>query len=202
MSFYEKFNLLTTVAKQRVVETFSGDALDTDRWATTGTGTFGMNDSVDGGFNVATLSTTNNDNYISFGGIGQYEETGSVIIWVSKVSHTTNISAQLGLRENGNGTQRSTCNVDATVVAGNFYLACVDGSGSTSTSSTVTSDTNWHVHKIENSSTNVKLTTDGVLKVTTTTNRPTVPLEPSMENFTYNTTIKNVSMKYCEAYNT
>ena len=31
-SIYDQLNAYGTVAKQRVVETFSGDALDTDRW--------------------------------------------------------------------------------------------------------------------------------------------------------------------------
>ena len=33
-SIYDQLNAYGTVAKQRVVENFSGSALDTDRWAT------------------------------------------------------------------------------------------------------------------------------------------------------------------------
>ena len=58
-SIYDQLNASGTVAKQRMVETFTGDALDTDRWNTTnvtGTGTFAMNDSVDGGFSISSLS--------------------------------------------------------------------------------------------------------------------------------------------------
>ena len=33
-SIYDQLNAYGTVAKQRVVETFSGGVLDTDRWAT------------------------------------------------------------------------------------------------------------------------------------------------------------------------
>ena len=54
-SIYDQLNASGTVAKQRVVETFSGDALDTDRWnenESNGTNTFGMADSVDGGYTM------------------------------------------------------------------------------------------------------------------------------------------------------
>ena len=57
LSIYNQLNPLNEIAKQRMVETFSGDALDTDRWNTvnvSGTNTFAMSDSVYGGFKITT----------------------------------------------------------------------------------------------------------------------------------------------------
>ena len=58
-SIYDQLNASGTIAKQRVVETFSGDALDTDRWQLTqivSTCTATMADSNDGGLLLSTDS--------------------------------------------------------------------------------------------------------------------------------------------------
>tara|TARA_B110001454_G_C12678123_1_gene416745 strand:- start:788 stop:1387 length:600 start_codon:yes stop_codon:yes gene_type:complete len=199
MSFYEKFNPLTTVAKQRFVETFTGDALDTDRWhqgTNSGSPTFRMSDSVDGGFEIF-CDGTSDSGYINFDGIDQYNQTGSVIIGVAKPSTLTSMSMWLGFIQN-TGAPFSLLRWHTTSY---FNLETSDGTA-TYTDSDISLNTDEHSVKIELTSSNNKLTLDGNLKITKTTNLPNGALEPFFRIISYNTTSKTASIRYCEAYNT
>ena len=88
-SIYDQLNAYGTVAKQRVVETFSGDALDTDRWDQSNTnGTQAMADSIDGGLLMSTTSSGSSISYIDFADKKQFSNTGSVMIAVMKHGST------------------------------------------------------------------------------------------------------------------
>jgi hypothetical protein len=93
-SMYESRSDLTTVQKQHFVEWFSGSALDsiwTER-DLVGTGTFAMDDSVDGGYKISAGSGGTDQQQIDFNGIRHYEEQGCVMIAVSKHSSTSSNS--------------------------------------------------------------------------------------------------------------
>ena len=111
------------ILRQRLVETFSRDTLDTDRWSTgrdsynSGIPTFAMSDEIDGGFKVTAQASIDN----SSGGIGsasswagnnirQFAHNGSVYIDVFKqntVSSGPTVIAH-GLKETmaGDGTRK------------------------------------------------------------------------------------------------
>ena len=94
-SVYEITNPLTTVAKQHFVEWFSGEDLDSKRWAyadylsSNHTGS-GMVNDIDGGFKLVGDSSTagSQNTLISFNDKKQYSNTGSVVIWIAKVELT------------------------------------------------------------------------------------------------------------------
>jgi len=74
---YESFNDLTTVNKQHMVEWFSGNALNTDRWQlqnNTALPTVAMQDSINGGL-LMTNTGAGSGGSLVFNGIKQYGKT-------------------------------------------------------------------------------------------------------------------------------
>ena len=225
-SIYDQLNASGTVAKQRFVETFSGDALDTDRWSTSkdsynsGTPTFAMSDEVDGGFKVTAEGSIDN----SSGGVGsasswagnnirQFAHNGSVYIDVFKQntasSHHKVCTHGFGetLRGDGAGNNASLWLNGVNAGANYFTTRTCNGSGNQSgdVSSDVAYDQNWHSYKIENKSSSVEFTLDGVLKTnnTTTSNIPQGKMAPiSGIQGTSTSTAPSYSIKYVECYNT
>ena len=208
-SIYDQLNASGTVAKQRMVETFTGDALDTDRWNTTnvtGTGTFAMNDSVDGGFSISSGANANDESYINFNNKRQFSPTGSVIIFVSKKfftggsdgiemgglrSNITNSNVNNALLENSSGGSETPS------------LRTSDSSTSAETASSASGDTSFHAWSITCGSSNIILSEDGITEVTKTTNRPTIAMQPFYG--VLNSSVSGadeVNIRYMECYNT
>ena len=168
-----------------------------------GTGTFGMVDGVDGGFSIDTGATSANNSSINFANKRQYAHDGSVIIAVWKRVNSTMIGAFGGIS-------------DATVTANpslefarlsndsgltNIYIQSSDSSVS-NTSSDIPNDQAWHNGKMEFGTSDIKGTIDGVLKITKTTNRPTVKLQPYVFSYTRTGSAGETQVRYMEAYNT
>ena len=224
-SIYDQLNASGTIAKQRVVETFTGDALDPDRWSTgkdaynSGVPTFAMDDSVDGGFKVIAEASINN----SSGGVGsassyglnnirQFAHNGSVYIDVFKqntVSSGHKVIAH-GLKETmaGDGAGNNACLWGSGVnMNTNYFMSrtCGSSGSQTDVASDVAYDQNWHNYKIETKSASVEFTLDGVLKTnnTTTTNIPASKMAPiNGVQGTSDSTAPSYSIKYVECYNT
>jgi len=206
-SMYESFNPLTTVNKQHFVEWFSGDALDSIWTQTTiGAGTFAMVDAVDEGFSLLTSGSTSDELIIDFATKNQYSETASVIIAVRKVvTITGNNVSYVGLIDtNANGFVAGQDFVTAEKHSGvtNFSLQTGDGTSISRTSSSIVGDTNFHSFKIECGSSNIKLTLDGVLEVTKTSNRPTTNMQPAFEQLANDAAAYESRIRYLECYNT
>ena len=225
-SIYDQLNENGTVAKQRVVDNFTGDALDTDRWSTSkdsynsGTPTFAMSDEIDGGFKVTAEGSIDN----SSGGVGSasswagnnirhFAHNGSVYIDVFKQntasSHHKVCTHGFGetLRGDGAGNNASLWLNGVNAGASYFTTRTCSGSGNQSgdVSSDVAYDQNWHSYKIENKSSKVEFTLDGVLKTnnTTTSNIPQGKMAPiSGIQGTSTSTAPSYSIKYVECYNT
>ena len=207
MSFYEKFNPLTTVAKQRFVETFSGDALDTDRWdvTTTGNGAATMSNEVDGGLKITSDSGATGGIMINFNNIRQYSQTGSVCIFVGK--RTSASDAQMV----GGFTSNTALNADVIEMkdyTGNTYKQlsyAKNGVWGTNVDTTVAIDTAWHSHKIELTPSSGTLSIDGLTEVTNSTSY--LP-DSTVQSFFYSgetagaASAKSAQIKYMEAYNT
>jgi len=204
-SLYEQLFPLTTVMKQRVVENFSADALDTNRWTTVnnnGSNTFAMSDESDGGFKITTGATSGNHGAITFNQKRQYSPTAAVCIGIMKFDNSTN-TAQLGLANVADniltGTDQSTCRFSG--ISNAINLTTGDASTYSATNSSVTSDTSYHSIKIENGSSDIKLTLDGSLQVTKTTNRPTAKQQPFFAVRTGENVANDANIRYIEAYN-
>lgn len=197
-SMYESFNALTTVNKQHFVEWFSGDAIDSI-WTKIGTGTAQMEDSVDGGFSFE--SPTGNVTGYYFNNKRQYAHNGSVFITVAQRINATS-GMIVGLNDGSNwdnprneaGVQNDTSNT--------YYVAISSDSTTQSTTNTsVSVDTSWRVHKGELDGTDLKLTIDGTLEATKTTNMPTAKMQPQFLSYYVSGNGKG-ALRYYEAYNT
>ena len=225
-SIYDQLNAHGTVAKQRLVETFSGDALDTDRWSTgkdgynSGVPTFVMDDEIDGGLKVTTEvnilnSSAGVGSASSYGGnnIRHFAHNGSVYIDVFKQNTISSIHKICvhgfgeTLRGDGAGNNASLWLNGVNAGTSYFMSRTCDGSGNQSgdVASDVAYDQNWHSYKIETKSASVEFTLDGVLKTnnTTTSNIPQGQMAPiSGLQSTNSSTGASYSIKYVECYNT
>ena len=204
-SIYDQLNASGTIAKQRMVETFSGDALDTDRWNLTqvylGGGTAPMSDEVDGGCVLTTAGGSDDGVEIDFNNIRQYEPTGSVIIGSVKKGET-NSYIDFGFAGTITGSNTNSAELRM-MNSGNFRLLTGSSSGNSTTHSDLAIDLNWHTHKVECSTPDAKLTIDGVLKITKTTDLPNQKAQPAMSTWSLtDASAKHGYINYCEAYNT
>ena len=194
----------TGVANQRVVENFSGSALDTDRWnvTTTGNGTATMEDD---GLKITSDSGATGGTMINFNNIRQYSQTGSVCIFVGK--RTSASDAQMV----GGFTSNTALNADVIEMkdyTGNTYKQlsyAKNGVWGTNVNTTVAIDTAWHSHKIELTSSSGTLSIDGLTEATNSTSYlPDSIVQP----FFYSgetagvASAKSAHIRYMEAYNT
>ena len=202
-SLYEQLFALTTVMKQRVVDNFSGDALN-ERWTTwdeSGTGTFAMVDAADEGFSITTSSGGRSG--IGFNNKRQYSNSGSVCIIVVKSISASSCRVFSGFRntQSTNGIADWAA-VDYNTGNTNFALIVGDASTGSSTEGSTAIDQSWHQFKVETGASNVTLTTEGTLEVTDTTNLPSARLQPICASRDDATGGKEARIRYLEAYNT
>jgi hypothetical protein len=201
MSFYEKFNPLTTVAKQRFVETFSGDALDTDRWyeTITGSGSTVMSDAVDGGA-ISTTSTGASDRCtMEFNNIRQYDSQASVFIAVAKIQQTTTTEFLLGLWDNTPLAASDALLVDYN--SGSSANWRMNRSFTTITDTTIAVDTNYHCFKLTAGASSVAIKVDGV-ESTSGTAVNADKLQPALHIHNLAASAHSSNISYMEAYNT
>ena len=205
-SVYEMTNPLTTVRKQHFWEYFSGSTLNI-RWTTsniTHTGTYAMVDEVDEGFSILS-STSGARSAIGFNNIRHYAPRASVAIFDLKRITDASHDSYAGFKfDHSNSTFLNTAVVSQASYATNIGLYTGDGSTATNLEGTTSRDTAWHNYKIENGTDDIKLSIDGVVDVTKTTNRPetSTKLQPFILNSTNTAATRDTRIKYFEAYNT
>ena len=205
-SLYEAFNPLTTVAKQRFVEWFSGQALDTN-WNlvnTLGTITLSMADVVDGGLNMATTATNGHRGYISRNNKRHFDEDASVCITIFQRVGVNTVSAS-GLEKTHGDTGSSTSNCAGALDASSQTfkrLFTSDGTLTQQQDSTVAVDTNWTTYVIKMLASSVTLDIAGVLEVTNTLRLPTDTVEPFCQSWSLASSVANSRFRYMECYNT
>jgi len=205
-SLYEKLKSLTdvTIARQRVVENFSGESLD-ERWTQSnyvGTGTFGMVDEIDGGFSIQSGGTALDFSGIDFNDKRQYDFDNSIIIMVIKTTDNSQGDNRWGFI-NDRTTELAlefaiakTSNVDTF-----FSLHTADATTANFTASSIPKDTNFHNFKLDLKTSTVDMVIDGVIAVTNSTNLPTVKLQPRIATREAGG-VATTHIRYCEAYNT
>ena len=200
-SLHESF----TNDKQRFVEWFSGKQIPS-YWNTnntTGTGTFAMADTVDGGFIITSGTGANYESNINFNNKRQYAHDGSVMIGVVQAVATSGSDVFMSL--SNDATAAAYLGGDNTasweIEGGTQYCNTSDGTSVTRTAltSATAMGTGFRVGKVECGTANIKLTVDGVLEVVKTTNRPASAMQPKFSVFGNG---KALSVKYMEAYNT
>ena len=220
-SIYEQLNANGTIAKQRFVENFSGDALDTDRWTTYGTAgnyTISMDDAVNGGLYLVAGTNDNDAAGIGFGGswggdqtVRHFSNTASKIIFVQKFSASGEYQASESgfdqhLRNDGLGGAKSGAVLVTSTHNTNskWVLRTANGSGYSGVTYITSSsmDTDRHVFTIECKASSVELTIDGVTESTSTTTLPIERMGVSFGIQTEGTGTGKTNINYVEAYNT
>lgn len=219
-SLYEQLQAFTSVQKQRFVENFSGDTLDTDRWGigfqddSTGN-TWNMADEVDGGLKLQCgTAATNQALYMSFMSgtsngtvttipVKPFAHDGSVMISVWKLnSITSHATAGGGLAQDGRGdvAGANMAYVHGGTSSAKFSLRTSNNSGQQEeTPSSVNDDTDWHTHKIECKSSTVDYSIDGLLSVTADDKLPEAKMAPI---FNSHKSGSSMQVRYVECYNT
>ena len=212
-SIYDQLNASGTIAKQRFVETFSGDALDTDRWTLTVIygGTSGsMVDEVDGGYKVSFSTQAAAWGGLTFNNKRQFDLQANDSIFVAK---RTFGSASGGFRAgianststNENNTVTWSSNTGASP-NGKFFIWTkteAQGWSQVKVDTTTTIDDNWHVGKLESRSSGLTFILDGVTAATHGTGQGSVKAQPYITGYGTNTESgRSFSVRYCEVCNT
>ena len=213
-SIGELLNDYSSTRKQHFWDFFSRGSLIGDETAwefegISGTNSCVIGDIIDGGCQLRTDGSTGNQACISWEDIRQYDATASVCIGVTQSANVTETANFMGLIDDWDWSWDVSPAIDFAGVknhVGNDYyrLHSNDGSGSGSYDTTsVAKDTNWHCHKIELTSTTIKLWIDGVLRSSKTSDRPSGSLQPRFDiNQDAGSGVKVSSIRYLEAYNT
>tara|TARA_R110000772_G_scaffold207884_1_gene318375 strand:- start:36 stop:656 length:621 start_codon:yes stop_codon:yes gene_type:complete len=203
-SIYDQLNAYGTVAKQRMVETFSGDALDTDRWNLGGTSTptATMADEVDGGIKVSTSGSLYNFATLTFNNIHPFNPASCAMIFVSQRDNA-NAKARHGLSHLGATAEAFTEHHSFLVHGESANIKFETGNGTnTSTDSGVNVTLNAVLNKIEMGASDGKYSDATGLKVTKTTNLPTTSQQPYLYHFANTAAVWSINYRYCEVYNT
>lgn len=205
-SVYEILDPLTRIRKQRFWDWFDGNALR-NWWIfsqSNGTGVGSMVDVIDEGFQIEVTSTgSNHRSTIDYNDKRHYSETASVVIGIIR-RVTANTLAHVG----SHNIDSSSVSVNQVIYAnddgGPFKAITSSDGGTTSTvDSDVATDTNFTNYKTTRQSADLLLHIAGILKVTKTTNRPTLKQQPAFQSFsTTAASGKQSRIRYLEAYNT
>jgi len=199
-SVYESTNPLTTVAGQHMVEWFTGNSLNTDRWTTSlvDDATVAMNDSVNGGILFTSGTGLNETSAIHLGGKEVFAHNGAVLIAVyQRIDSNNRIDIEFSASSSTVQLARFRNSSSDT----NLRTQCrADGSFSTVDSS-VPNHTNRQVVKIQNNSSSVDFSVDGALIVTQTNYLADSRQEVFLADLNLTAGAKTSLVSYCEAYN-
>ena len=206
-SIYDQLNAKGTIAKQRMVEDFSGWQLDPERWAIvkiTGTsGAAAMNDTNDGGVKVST--GTNDEAILAFDDIRQFDYTSCGFVSVSRTtcSNIAHGQNRTGIKYDNDGTFNGGDLISMECGYNNqkISLFTASASGYERTTSSIDRDTNYHSYKGLISGGVATLTIDGVLECTTNTHLPTKRMQPFIYNAS-SATASSAETTYLEVFNT
>ena len=186
--------------KQHFIEWFSGKQIPS-YWSQVGGGTFAMSDEVDGGMKLLTTASTSNKTQLTFGNKRQYSPTASEIIVNFRRLTGSGGMAQSGLFGlGGDATEHAFWrDLESTTYK---TLKTGDASTNSGTASDVAVDLVLTNYKINYNTTDIKAYINGVLKVTKTTNRPTVRLQPIVWAQNSSAVARGGEFTYLECYNT
>jgi len=206
-SIYDQLNAKGTIAKQRMVEDFSGWQLDPERWGSivkiTGTsGAAAMNDTNDGGVKVST--GTNDEAMLAFDDIRQFDYTSCGFVSVSRTtcSNIAHGQNRTGIKYDNDGTFNGGDLISMECGYNNQKISLFTGSASgyERTTSSIDRDTVYHSYKGLISGGVATLTIDGVLECTTNTHLPTKRMQPFIYNAS-SATASSAETRYLEVFN-
>ena len=191
--------------KQHFIEWFSGSDISSiwTKTNTVGTGTFAMNDSVDGGYGITVSGTANNRSSINFNNKRQYNQDACEFIGVVQaetVGNTMFFGLSSGLDPFTTAGHSGAYYNNSTGAGAQSFGSC-DGTTQSGTAFG-TETASWQSIKIALDGTDLKGYVNGTLQVTKSTNYPIVKMQPIMQIRTYDEATVTASTRYIEAYNT
>ena len=196
-----------------MVEWFTGNGLNTDRWTSTtdGTTSTAMDNSEDGGLKMT--ATGDSQNFLSFNNIRQYDNS-CTMIFVASVALGGSGGSIIGFGESYNNFGASTASATLQWDSGNSGsdIHILSGDGSTQQNSTGTGwsrtegSSVYHVFKIAVTPSAITVSRDGIVGSTVETTR--VPpandqMQPRSHIEGYTGSGVNITnLRYMECYNT
>lgn len=190
------------LAKQRVVDEFSGDSLN-ERWLITlvGSATNAMDDTINGGVLLSSGATSDSASTINFDTISQYDYQSSRMIGIFKINQVSGgLNYHLGFAETGSSHYAFIR--ARNVTSANFHLLTRNTGTIGTTNTTIAYDTSVHSFMISQFTSKCILYIDGDLQVISTTNLPSAGqgLHATAQNPS-NATNNSMNVRYIEAYN-
>lgn len=209
-ALYNQFYSSTTVGKQRFVETFNANDLDTNIWnkvTISGSPTFAMADTIDSGFVVTAPTNASSDQGgINFNDIKPFSNTSATFICITQIGETTLMKNEFGLigtfsAFNGGTGNGVLISADSSNDPSNFELQSFNGGIETTTSTAFALNTSFNKFNISVGSSNMIAKVNGANTTTNSTNLPTTALQPWIRCSTRTTSARHVYSKYLEVYN-
>ena len=203
------------IQRQWFQEWFTGKSLNTDIWGMwneSGSGSFAMSDSVDGGFSITTSAGGRSG--IDFSGsaalnpdgnaprLTQFSHNSSTIIAVVKKTALSSRRLFVGFRYDGTTNGTAECALLHSHDGGNIGLLTGDDSGGDTTAGSVAPSTNYILTKIVLKTSSCDMNINGILDVTRTEDLPTVATQPQLMARDDGSGTCIVHCTYMEAYNT
>ena len=204
MTFASVHDMLTppsVVMKTHRWDWFSGSQLKSawDVHQENGTNTVAMSDTVNGGVELTTGTTSGNRLNINFNSLRHYSETGSVFICT--MQRPNDLSQQwCGLTNTRAYGSNYFYHLNNSLLS-TYRFATRDGS-TTNTINYGTNDTSFHVYTGAVDSNSAKGWLDGALVALSTANLPAAVLHPSLRVRTETGAARTGLFRYFEAYNT
>ena len=192
------------IQKQRFVETFSADALDTDRWDIgyiSGNVPNGMSDEINGGFFI---KTTNSWDQVRLDWNNKRQFSPIASKFIASIKYTNSASASAGgaglIFDKTSAELVANNGVGWSLSANNSYFNTGDGTNRQVNTTGVTIDNTYHIYTGELNGTNAIGTIDGVVEATNSTHIPQASskLQPSVWHKSGDETF---NINYYEAYN-
>ena len=198
----EFYNGITSVesaspkVKQHFIEWFSGKQLPS-YWNVTagGNGSTSMADEINGGLKLTTSSSSSDSCMIHFNNITQFSPTSGTGIFT--VKRNTIGQFRVGFASPYALSSDLIAIADWSTSANKQFMSKKNGTWSTATNSSLSTDTLWHTYKIDLTSTVANLTTDGVFDVTQSVNVDS-DVQPF---FQMEGTSATSQIRYMECYN-
>ena len=188
--------------RQWFQEWFTGKSLNTDIWGMwneSGSGSFAMSDSVDGGFSITTSAGGRSG--IDFNNNRQFSPNSSTIIAVVKKTALSSRRLFVGFRYDGTTNGTAECALLHSHDGGNIGLLTGDDSGGDTTAGSVAPSTNYILTKIVLKTSSCDMNINGILDVTRTEDLPTVATQPQLMARDDGSGTCIVHCTYMEAYN-
>ncbi len=201
-----KTNILSPIAKQHFVETFSGQLINPEIWTQidqTGTGSNAMADEIDEGHAVISGANDDDRTLMDFNDIRHYEETGCVLEAVIRRTETAS-EASVGFKNTTSlyGSLRQYVSYQDNSEFTKKRWGSGSSNGASFTLSSIDEDTTWTRVKFILAPSVGEMFINGSLEVTKTSILPSVPLQPFYRSQTLTAATKECRLRYLEVYNT